>query len=83
MRGDLALSDPLRIFTYNKEIKVMEKKHLKDNKYQVIDNDNNVLFQGSEVECNEYIMNQGMENLLNRINNNPELLDVFKRLADR
>ena len=60
----------------------MEKKHLKDNKYQVIDN-NNVLFQGSERECNEYIMNQGMENLLNRINNNPELLDVFKRLADR
>jgi hypothetical protein len=61
----------------------MEKKHLKDNKYQVIDNNNNVLFQGSERECNEYIMNQGMENLLNRINNNPELLDVFKRLADR
>jgi hypothetical protein len=61
----------------------MEKKHLKDNKYQVVDNNNNVLFQGSERECNEYIMNQGMENLLNRINNNPELLDVFKRLADR
>jgi hypothetical protein len=61
----------------------MEKKHLKDNKYQVVDNDDNVLFQGSESECNEYIMDQGMENLLNRINNNPELLDVFKRLADR
>ena len=61
----------------------MEKKHLKDNKYQVVDNNDNVLFQGSESECNEYIMDQGMENLLNRINNNPELLDVFKRLADR
>jgi hypothetical protein len=61
----------------------MEKQHLINNTYQVVDNDNNVLFQGSEVECNEYIMDQGMENLLNRINNNPELLDVFKRLADR
>jgi hypothetical protein len=61
----------------------MEKQHLINNTYQVVDNDDNVLFQGSESECNEYIMNQGMENLLNRINNNPELLDVFKRLADR
>ncbi len=61
----------------------MEKKHLKDNKYQVIDNNNNVLFQGSELECNEYIMDKGMENLLNRINNSPELLNVFKRLNDR
>jgi len=61
----------------------MEKKHLKDNKYQVVDNNDNVLFQGSESECNEYIMDQGMENLLNRINNNPELLNVFKRLNDR
>jgi hypothetical protein len=66
-----------------KETKVMEKKHLKDNKYQVIDNNNNVLFQGSELECNEYIMDKGMENLLNRINNSSELLNVFKRLNDR
>jgi hypothetical protein len=61
----------------------MQKQHLINNTYQVVDNDDNVLFQGSERECNEYIMNQGMENLLDRINNNPELLDVFKRLADR
>ena len=61
----------------------MEKKHLKDNKYQVVDNNDNVLFQGSELECNEYIMDKGMENLLNRINNSPELLNVFKRLNDR
>jgi len=61
----------------------MKKQHLINNTYQVVDNNDNVLFQGSESECNEYIMNQGMENLLNRINNNPELLDVFKRLADR
>jgi hypothetical protein len=61
----------------------MKKEHLINNTYQVVDNDDNVLIQGSESECNEYIMDQGMENLLNRINNNPELLDVFKRLADR
>jgi hypothetical protein len=61
----------------------MKKEHLINNTYQVVDNDDNVLFQGSESECNEYIMDQGMENLLNRINNNPELLDVFKRLNDR
>jgi hypothetical protein len=61
----------------------MEKQHLINDTYQVVDNDNNVLFQGPELECNEYIMNKGMENLLNRITNNPELLDVFKRLADK
>lgn len=61
----------------------MKKQHLINNTYQVVDNDDNVLLQGSESECNEYIMDKGMENLLNRINNNPELLDVFKRLNDR
>jgi hypothetical protein len=61
----------------------MNKQHLINDTYQVVDNDNNVLFQGPELECNEYIMNKGMENLLNRITNNPELLDVFKRLADK
>jgi hypothetical protein len=61
----------------------MKKEHLINNTYQVVDNDGNVLFQGSESECNDYIMDQGMENLLDRINNNPELLDVFKRLADK
>jgi hypothetical protein len=61
----------------------MKKQHLINNTYQVVDNNDNVLFQGPELECNEYIMDKGMENLLNRINNNPELLDVFKRLADR
>jgi hypothetical protein len=61
----------------------MEKQHLINNTYQVVDNNDNVLFQGSELECNEYIMDKGMENLLNRINNSPELLNVFKRLNDR
>ena len=61
----------------------MKKQHLINDTYQVVDNDNNVLFQGPELECNEYIMNKGMENILNLITNNPELLDVFKRLADK
>jgi hypothetical protein len=61
----------------------MEKQHLINNTYQVVDNIDNVLFQGSELECNEYIMDKGMENLLNRINNSPELLNVFKRFNDR
>ena len=61
----------------------MKKEHLINNTYQVVDNDGNILFQGSESEYNDYIMDQGMENLLDRINNNPELLDVFKRLADK
>jgi hypothetical protein len=61
----------------------MKKQHLINNTYQVVDNNDNVLFQGSEIECNEYIMDKGMERLLNRINNNPELLDVFKRLNDK
>jgi hypothetical protein len=61
----------------------MKIQHLINNTYQVVDNNDNVLLQGSESECNDYIMDQGMENLLDRIMNNPELLDVFKRLADR
>ena len=61
----------------------MKIEHLINNTYQVVDNTDNVLYQGSESECNEYVMDKGMENLLNRINNNPELLDVFKRLADK
>jgi hypothetical protein len=61
----------------------MEIQHLINNTYQVVDNDDNVLLQGSESECNEYIMDKAMENLLNRINNNPKLINVFKRLNDR
>jgi hypothetical protein len=48
----------------------MKIQHLINNTYQVVDNDDNVLLQGSESECNDYIMNKDMENLLNRINKN-------------
>jgi len=77
------LRQPFFVYLPYKEIKVMKKQHLINDTYQVVDNDDNVLFQGSELECNEYIMNKGMDNILNHITNNPELLDVFKRLADR
>lgn len=61
----------------------MQKQHLINDTYQVVDNDDMVLFQGPELECNEYIMDKGMKNLLERITNTPELLDVFKRLKDK
>lgn len=58
----------------------MKKQHLINDIYQIVDKDGMVLFQGSEQECENYVMDKGMENLLNFINNNPELLKVFKRL---
>ena len=61
----------------------MEKRHLINNTYQIVDQDNNTLFQGTESECDHYIMDEGMKSLLNKINSNPELLDVFKRLANK
>ena len=61
----------------------MQKQHLINDTYQVVDNDDMVLFQGSELECNEYVMDKGMNNILDLIYNNSELLDVFKRLKDK
>ena len=61
----------------------MQKQHLINDTYQVVDNDDMVLFQGSELECNEYVMDKGMNNILDLIYNNSELLDVFKRLNDK
>jgi hypothetical protein len=61
----------------------MQKQHLINDTYQVVDDDDMVLFQGSELECNEYVMDKGMNNILDLIYNNSELLDVFKRLKDK
>jgi hypothetical protein len=47
--------------------------------YQIIDQDENVLFQGTYDGCLRYIMDY----MLNKINSTPELLNVFKRLKDR
>lgn len=53
--------------------------HLINDTYQIIDQDENVLFQGTYDGCLKYMMNQMMD----RIVNTPELLAVFKRLADK
>jgi len=58
--------------------KQMDVKHLINDTYQVVDGDN-VLFQGTSDECQKYMMDW----LLNKIKSTPELLDVFKRLANK
>lgn len=58
----------------------MRLEHLQNNTYQVLDdNTNNVLFQGSKEECEKYMLDK----FLDKITNTPELLDVFKRLANK
>jgi hypothetical protein len=56
----------------------MDVKHLINDTYQVVDGDN-VLFQGTSDKCQKYMMDW----LLNKIKSTPELLDVFKRLANK
>jgi hypothetical protein len=56
----------------------MEIKHLINETYQIV-NGNNVLLQGTYDDCLRYMA----DDLLNRIKTNPELLNVFKRLADK
>ncbi len=56
----------------------MEIKHLINDTYQVVNADD-VLFQGTYDGCLQYMM----DDLMNRIKSNPELLDVFKRLANK
>lgn len=53
--------------------------HLINDTYQIIDQDKNVLFQGTNDGCLEYMM----DHMLDKIINTPELLNVFKRLADK
>jgi hypothetical protein len=58
----------------------MRLEHLQNNTYQVLDdNTDSVLFQGSKEECEKYMLDK----FLDKITNTPELLDVFKRLADK
>jgi hypothetical protein len=57
----------------------MKIEHLINNTYQVVDNDGTCLFQGSEEACKRY----QLEAFLEKITTTPELLDVFKRLANR
>jgi hypothetical protein len=50
-----------------------------NNTYQVVDENGTCLFQGSEEECKRY----QLDNFIKKITTTPELLDVFKRLANR
>ena len=56
----------------------MKIKHLINETYQIV-NEDNVLLQGTYDDCLQYIA----DDLINRIKLNPELLNVFKRLADK
>lgn len=44
----------------------MKKQHLINKTYQVINNNNDVLFQGTEMECEEYIMLKSIENFVEK-----------------
>jgi len=56
----------------------MKIKHLINDTYQVADEET-WYFQGTSDECQKYMMDW----LLNKIKSTPELLDVFKRLANK
>jgi len=54
----------------------MKTLHLEDDVYQVWNNDETTcMFQGSKEECASYILHLKLSD--------PELIAVFKRLADR
>jgi hypothetical protein len=53
--------------------------HLINDTYQVINDDDSVLLQGTHDECLEYSMRE----MLDKITSTPELLNVFKRLANK
>ena len=53
--------------------------HLINDTYQIIDNDENVLLQGTYNDCLNYMA----KHLIDMIKSTPELLNVFKRLADK
>ena len=50
-----------------------------NNTYQVVDENGTVVFQGSQEECKRY----QLDNFIKKITTTPELLDAFKRLANK
>ncbi len=52
--------------------------HLINDTYQVVD-ENNTYVQGTYDDCLKYMM----DHLMDMIKSTPELMDVFKRLADK
>lgn len=47
--------------------------------HQIVDENNNVVLQGTYDECLDYMT----ERFRNKVITTPEILDVFKRLANR
>ena len=56
----------------------MKIVHLINDTYQVVD-DKHTYVQGTYDDCLRYMMDR----LMDKIKSTPELLDVFKRLADK
>ncbi len=56
----------------------MKIKHLINDTYQVVD-ENNTYVQGTYDDCLKYMMDY----LMDMIKSTPELMDVFKRLANK
>ena len=63
------------LYITNKQMKI---KHLINDTYQVADEET-WYFQGTYDECLKYMMDRMMD----MITSTPELLDVFKRLANK
>ena len=58
----------------------MKKIHLINDTYQIhTDNDETIMFQGSSDECDEFMLKEFLDYILSK----PELLAVFKTLADK
>ena len=58
----------------------MKKLHLINDTYQIYnDDETEMMFQGLSDECDRFMLDR----FLDKIKNSPELLDVFKRLADK
>ena len=58
----------------------MKKIHLINDTYQVYtDDEATVLFQGTSNECDDFMCRR----FIDKIINDPKIMDVFKRLADK
>jgi len=55
----------------------MRIEHLINDTYQVIDNENKVLFQGSKEECQKHMLDKFIDQIINT----PELVAALRRLT--
>jgi hypothetical protein len=72
----------------------MKINTLPNNIIQVVDNENKIIFQGTNDEYLKFAMDRmfdkiknspefAMDRMFDKIKNSPELLNVFKRLKDK